>query len=348
MSKIFNKFVIIALNIILLFLFNNNAFAIESVTSLTCSTTPDTTVHDGLNKTTMTYNCSIVIDRDKNKNIYIGIYATSNTSEKISGNGTQTINITSPESRFLVEGPDQGVGNPVAITTNDTYAGVTMIRSNISTNPEASFSFILYFKAFDADKAGNTFRQHFRIALYRSAVKQNEYPTAPATRYVEYSVPDKVYLTTSNPPTCSIDNAAEAFDPSHYEESDQDIVITVKSNNTWLLEAKLDSIPTESPNGYTVSATQNYFECNSGSGYTCWSGADVKVQYPSAGAGSENYVEVAKDPDQTQGDYTTGSSDGRNLNAVTVTMTEFLKNQATVYLPGTYNATMTFNLTAPR
>lgn len=347
-NNIYNFALALGFSLIIAVLSNNVVYCAETISSLTCSTAPDSTIHNGTNKTTFRYNCSIVIDRSNRTGLIVGVYATSDTSSHISGNGTQSITITSPQSRFLADGPAQGPGVPVAITTNSTASTVTVVKDNINNDTDASFTFDLIFENFDADKAENTFQQHYRVGLYRGPSLKDEYPTSPSSNYVEYTVPDKVYLTTTNPPTCSIDTASEVYDPTHYEESNNDISIEIKANNTWLLEVKLDNLPTETPNNYTVPATQNYFECNSGTGYTCWSGADVKVQYPSAGTDASNYIEVAKDPDQTQGNYTTGSSDDINLDAVTLTFTEFLKNQTSAYQPGTYNGTMTFNITAPR
>lgn len=326
------------------------ALSLGSITSITCSTTADSVTHDGNNKSNHAYNCSAVINLNAEKTFEVGVYSTNATTTKVSGNASQTITITSPASRFLVNGPAQGGTSQAPITTNSSYANVTMIKTGIRKDSDGIFNFTLYFDTYDADYAENTYRNNFRFILYKSdGTYQDEYPTNPSTSYFDFTVPEKVYLTSANPPVCSIETGDELYSSSHYEASDQDVVFTVKSNNTWQLEAKIDSIPTKTPQGWTIPSTNTYIACNAGANNACPSGDGTYIQFPGHGAGAENYRTFTTDNNQTRGNYRTGTTDNMNLDAVTVTATYFLRgSNSQFYNPGSYTCTTTFNLTAPR
>lgn len=325
------------------------AFTAPTISAFSCSTTPDKTTYDGINKTTYQYNCSITVNRDGVNKLQVGIYAGALTPTKVSGAGTQTITITSPQDRFLVYGTKQRktTGVPAAITTSSTFPAITIVKDNIRNDTAANFTFKTYFEVFDADKAGNTFQQTYRMALFdKNGILQDEVPTSPGTYYVEFVVPEVVSISSTPAPVMTFNTPAEIFGgASVYQQAEQNCVVTVRANNTWLVETKLDAKLASGSD--TISGNRIYYECHAGIGYICTAGDGVRTKFNAQG-GNARYISVASDPNQIAGDYTTGSSDNMTLDPVDVTITHFIRNLRPTFQPGTYINTTSFRITAPR
>ena len=320
-------------SIILLFFIAQAGYCITpTITSLSCSTDSGE-ASPTWPRNVFTETCNITINRDGETNLKIGVFTNDYVTTKGSGHGSTIYydvgaDPHSPEHRFKTNESSN-------ITTSNTGGSVAIVKSGINTDGDATFTFYLKYTTYEADYGQTTYSQPFIVAVYRD----NNAATDTMSDSMEFAIVNKAYISSSGGPVIGLANSQAVFSNGSYYENTQNRTVTVKSNNSWRLYAKiLDSLPSDG-----VQSIPTYFHC-SGSGFL------NKTSPPPPNSNRTEFTAYNTNyqaAENNTGEYRTGTTDYINLDGVGVIFTYALKTTGTAYNKGTFNSNLRYTLSYP-
>lgn len=282
-------------------------------------------------RNTFKTTCTMDVTVDGETGLSVGAYVGDYITVKNSGNGSN-ITLTGPEHRLKVDGPLQA-GTPANVTTSNTGAAVTQVQNNIDANV-SGLSVDVEYTTYEADLGDTNYTQNFTFALYRDAGAAISTQASSMT----FTIVNKQYIAVSADYTLTFAGSSQVYSANQYYDTNN-VTITVKANNTWKLQSKLLTIPTEG--GNTIPITSTYFIA-SGSDFENL--ASSRTQF----AVVDTYYDVAQN---TNGDYSTGTTDNINLDGISVVTTYSVKTLGTfetAYKKGDYTCDSRYLVISPR
>lgn len=330
MKKLILKCSVFSILCVTVLLFSGNIAycAPPAINSFSCDPLVEITAWP---KNTLKTTCNININLPSGGTTYkIGVYAANYNTVKNSGNGP-TIDYRTPEDpvyRFQANGPYQA-GTPANITTSSTGGTVTIVVNNITRTSPQDYSFDLLYNTFEADYGDTNYSQSVTVAVY----KNNNAPLVTQTGSRSFTIRNRQIYSISAAPVVQLTSFADVFTLNQYHYSNT-FTAYVAANNSWKLQTSLsgdlmagsDSLPFNT----------NYFKSD-GTGFD-----NLAPAYTNFTA-ANTYYDVAQN---SAGEYTTGSVDGKNLSNKNITFSYAFKNTQP-FKSGNYLTTTIFKLISP-
>ncbi len=270
-------------------------------------------------RNTFKAQCSAKIKGRSKKEFSLGVSLGSYLTKKIRGNGP-VIDIRLPEkstSRLRVKGPEQ-MGLYKNIGTGKHISKATIIKKGIKS--EKNINFEIAYTTYEADHGDTTYRHRLYFNLYKKNGKVKN------SRFADFvfTTENRQYLDISGPLFVEL-SPADMFNFNKFYDSNT-VTVTVKSNNYWLLQSKINGDP----------ALLNYYR-TSGIGFNNF--APRRRQFTK----NNIFYNLAS---SKRGKHITGSYDGINLSGLDIAVTYSLLYK-TVLAANIYKYDTLFNLVSP-
>lgn len=271
------------------------------------------------------YNCSVNVQGTANKLFHLGIFTLDYVTPKVSGNGSN-IDFTTPDAlryRFRAAGAAQA-GGTENITIDNRGASVTKLIDAITS--DGTYTFDLIYDTYEADVGETVYSQPFTLGIYKTGGEE----TASIASSLSFTIANYLYIYKYAAPAVTVTPGLAYFDKNTYYEAEQ-VLIEIAVNNQWDLKPALSG--DLSSGGDSAYVNDNYFKC-SGSGFV-----NLASDFTQFAVANQYYPGAQN----TVGEYTTGSSDGKSLNNKQIQFIYGFKNSQ-VYVPGGYTTTVNYRL----
>ncbi len=263
--------------------------------------------------------CRAKIKGKSKKEHSLGVSIETYLTQKISGNGP-TIDVRLPEQptyRLRVRGPEQ-MGVFKNINTFQHPSRATLIKKSIKSKENIDFE--ITYTTYEADYGDTTYKHRVYLNLYK---KNGNIKKTHSADFV-FTTENRQYLNVSSPLYVEL-SPSDVFNINKFYDSNT-VTVSVKSNNSWLLQSKLKG----------DSFLSNYYRV---------SGIGFNNLAPRRKPFSRNNVFYNLAANNRGA--ITGSYDGINLSGVDIELTYSLFYK-TILGANRYNYDTEFNLISPR